>query len=71
MTTIKVSEKLKDYLKKRKISPSESYEDVIWDLIEDSLVIKEEAKQDIYESKDDYEQRKTISLKELKEEHDL
>ena len=42
-TTIQISEDLLEELKKRKIN-EKSYEDVIWDLIEDELELSEETK---------------------------
>ena len=46
-TTIQVSEKLVDTLKKRKLYDKESYEEIIWDLVEDSTEINDETKRDI------------------------
>jgi predicted CopG family antitoxin len=41
-STIQIREDLLKALKKRKLHPKESYEDVIWDLLEDQMVLKEE-----------------------------
>ncbi len=46
-TTIQVSEKLVDTLKMRKQYDKESYEGVIWNLVEDTLEINEETKREI------------------------
>ena len=46
-TTIQVSSKLLESLKKRKLYDKESYEEVIWDLMEDSMEISEETKRSI------------------------
>ncbi len=43
-TTIQVSERLLGTLKQRKLYDRESYEEVIWNLVEDSLELNEEAK---------------------------
>jgi len=56
VTTIQVSEELVDVLKKRKMYSKESYEEIIWDLIEDSLELSKETKKSINKS-----------LKEIKE----
>lgn len=52
-TTIQVSERLLENLKKKKIYDKESYEEVIWDLIEDSMELNEETKKDVEEARDD------------------
>ena len=49
VTTIQISEKLQDQLKKRKLFEGESYEDVIWDLVEDSMELSSETKKQIEE----------------------
>ena len=67
-TTIQVSEKLIKKLKERKISESETYEDIIWDLLEDTMELSEEAKADIEQSKKDIAAGKTKSLEQVKKE---
>ena len=42
VTTIQVSEDLKKSLTKRKLHDNETYEDVIWDLLEDQMELSEE-----------------------------
>ncbi len=46
-TTIQVSNELQSELSKRKLFDKESYEEVIWDLIEDTLEISEETKKEV------------------------
>jgi hypothetical protein len=46
-TSIQVSVDLVDELKNRKIFDSESYEDVIWDLLEDTIELSQEIKKEI------------------------
>src|SRR3989344_4612449 len=46
-TTIQVSEELLDELKIRKISDKESYEEIIWDLIDDTMELSDETKREI------------------------
>ncbi len=41
-TTIQVSTELAEELKKRKLYEKETYEEVIWDIIEDTLELSEE-----------------------------
>ena len=50
-TTIQVSEELLDELKIRKISDKESYEEIIWDLIEDAMELSDETKREIEKAK--------------------
>ena len=46
-TTIQVSQELQKTLAKRKLYDRESYEEVIWDLLEDTMELTEEAKKEI------------------------
>lgn len=65
-TTIQVSTGLLQQLRNRKMYDKESYEDVIKDLIEDSLELSEETKRHIQEAEEDIKQGRTISLEEVK-----
>lgn len=67
-TTIQISEKLQGRLKKRKLYDNESYEDVIWDLLEDSMELSEETKKNIAEYEANYEKwKKEGKLKTLEQ----
>lgn len=68
VTTIQVSKELKDKLSKRKISPKDSYEEIIWDLLEDTLELSEQTKKDIALSRKEYERGEFITHSELKKE---
>lgn len=68
VTTIQVNEKLLEALKLRKISDKESYEEVIWDLIEDTMELSEETKKNIAQSQKEIKEGKTISLEKIKNE---
>lgn len=46
-TTIQVSEQLLSTLKNRKQYDKESYEEVIWDVLEDAMELSEETKKEI------------------------
>ena len=65
-TTIQISRELLDKLKMRKLSEKESYERVIWDLIEDSMELSEETKRNIAQSEREIKEGKTVSLEEVK-----
>jgi len=67
-TTIQISENLHQRLANRKISSSESYEEVIWDLIEDTTEISEETKKEIDQARIEIEKGKGIPLEQLKKE---
>ncbi len=67
-TTIQISSKLLESLKKRKIGSKESYEEVIWDLVEDSMELSEETKKDIEESRKEVIAGKFKSLSRIKKD---
>jgi predicted transcriptional regulator len=52
-TTIQVSEQLVDTLKKRKQYDKESYEEVIWNLVEDTMAVNEQTKKEIEQARAD------------------
>ena len=68
VTSIQLSEELKEELKRRKLHDSETYENVIWDLIEDTLELSKETLLAIEEAKEDHLNNRTISHEELKRE---
>ena len=70
-TSIQVSKELLEKLKLMKIHNKESYEDLIWDLIEDRLEFSEETKKSIEESRRQIAEGKTISLEEIKIKYKL
>lgn len=47
ITTIQISSELKEALRKRKLHTKESYEDIIWDLLEDQMHLKDEIVKEI------------------------
>ncbi|MGV8141329.1 MAG: DUF7557 family protein [Candidatus Woesearchaeota archaeon] len=65
-SSIQVSEDLLDRLKTMKVSDSESYEDIIWDLIEDHLELSEETKKHIAQSEKEIKEGKLIPFEEVK-----
>ncbi len=67
-TTIQISAELKKTLGKRKLVDAESYEDVIWDLLEDSLGLSEETKRNIKQAEEDYKAGKFKTLEQVKKE---
>jgi len=65
-TTIQVSKNLLEKLQLMKMHNKESYEDIIWDLIEDRMELSEETKKNIAISEKQIKEGKTISLEDLK-----
>ena len=66
VTTIQVSEKLVKQLKTRKMYNKESYEEIIWDLLEDNMELSEQTKKHIENSKREIAAGKTVSLEKIK-----
>ncbi|MBT4539896.1 hypothetical protein HOC35_00130 [Candidatus Woesearchaeota archaeon] len=67
-TTIQISEELKVKLAKRKMYNKETYEEVIWDLLEDTMELSNETKRNINESMKDIKAGRTKSLSQVKKE---
>ncbi len=65
-TTIQVSSELVQELKARKLYEKESYEEIIWDLIEDTKELSEETKKNIAIAEQQVKEGKVISHEELK-----
>ncbi|HLC78648.1 MAG TPA: hypothetical protein VJH92_05990 [Candidatus Nanoarchaeia archaeon] len=58
-TTIQISRDLLEKLQKMKMHNKESYEDIIWDLIEDRMELSEETKKSIAEYEEDLKKGRT------------
>ena len=65
-TTIQVSEKLLSTLKRKKLYDKESYEEVIWDLVEDSQEVNAETKQEIEQARADIKAGKFYTHEQVK-----
>lgn len=65
-TTIQISDELLERLRNMKFSNKESYESIIWDLIEDRLEFSESTKKNLNQSEKEIKEKKTISLEKLK-----
>lgn len=70
-TTIQISEELQSTLSKKKIFDRETYEEVIWDILEDSLELNEETKKEIEEARLEYKQGKFKTIEQVKKEMGL
>ena len=70
-TTIQISKELLEQLKMRKMSEKESYEEVVWDLIEDTMELSEETKRSIEIGRQQVKEGKTISLEAVKKKYGI
>lgn len=68
MTTIQISKDLKEELQKRKLYEKETYEDIIWDILEDTMELSEETIKNIEQSEKDIAKGKSYTLEEVKKE---
>lgn len=67
-TTIQVSKNLINVLKAMKMYQKESYEEIIWDLVEDRAEFSEETKQNIAQSEQEIKEGKVTSIEEIKKQ---
>jgi hypothetical protein len=65
---IKLTPEILEELNKRKINQNDTYEEVIWDLLEDSMELSEETKKRIKIAEKEVKEGKIISYKQLKED---
>ncbi|MCH7568703.1 MAG: hypothetical protein IIA87_04755 [Nanoarchaeota archaeon] len=67
-TTIQISRDLLGKLKSLKLSEKESYEDLIWDLIEDRMELSEETKKSIARAEEDIKKGRVHKWEDVKKE---
>ncbi|MFH1510586.1 MAG: hypothetical protein ABIF10_02755 [Candidatus Woesearchaeota archaeon] len=67
-TTIQVSGKLMEEFKNRRMYDKESYESIIWDLLEDSMELSEETKRKIKVAEKEFKQGKFYTHEHVKKE---
>ncbi len=67
-TTIQISKKLKEKLGKRKLHDSETYEDIIWDLLEDSMELSDETKKHILQAQKEFREGKGKTIEQVRKE---
>ncbi len=70
-TTIQISKKLQKELLKRKLYDKETYEEIIWDMMEDSMELNDQTKKEITEARAEIKAGKVHSLKKVKKEQGL
>jgi len=68
ITTIQISDKLKKELARKKLSNRETYESIIWDLLEDTIELNEITKEELKESRKEIKAGKVSTLGQIKKE---
>ena len=67
-TTIQISKALQKELLKRKFFNKETYEEVIWDLIEDTKELSNQTKKDLAQARTEIKAGKVHTLAKVKKE---
>lgn len=70
-TSIQISESLQKELTKRKFFEKETYEEVIWGLVEDSRELNEETREEIALARAEIKEGKVHTFAEVKKELNL
>jgi predicted CopG family antitoxin len=70
-TTIQISSDLQQELNKMKLFNRETYEEVIWNIIEDTKELSEQTRKDIALSRKEISEGKFITLSDLKKKYNL
>ncbi|MBT3395356.1 hypothetical protein HN992_03420 [Candidatus Woesearchaeota archaeon] len=68
MTTIQISQDLQKELNKMKLYNKETYEEVIWNIIEDTQELTEQTKKEIELARKEFKQGKFVTHAKLKQE---
>jgi hypothetical protein len=67
-TSIQISKELQKELLKRKLFDKETYEEILWALIENSLELNEQTKKELAQARCEVKSRKTHTLAQVKKE---
>jgi predicted kinase len=67
-TTIQISEPLQKQLQKRKLSDRETYEEVIWDILEDTQELNDETKRELAQARAEIKAGKYKTISAVKKE---
>lgn len=70
-TTIQISKELLGNLQKMKMHVKESYEDIIWDLLDDRMELSEETKKDIEDGRKEIKEGKFVTLEDIKKKYKI
>ncbi|MBU0471572.1 MAG: hypothetical protein KKF89_01260 [Nanoarchaeota archaeon] len=71
LTTIQITQDLQQELNKMKLFARQTYEEVIWDVIEDTKELSEQTKRDIAKARKEIAEDKFITLTDLKKKYDI
>ena len=67
-TTIQISEDLQKELSKKKLYDRETYEEILWNMIEDVTELSEETKRELIESRKEISEGKIHTFDAVKKE---
>ena len=67
VTTIQISETLQEKLAKKKLYDRETYEDVMWDLLEDTEELSEETKRQISFARMEVKEGKVKTIEQVRQ----
>lgn len=70
-TTIQISQDLQKELNKMKLFHKETYEEVIWDIIEDTKELSKQTKKEINIAKKEIEKGQFTTLSKIKEKYNI
>lgn len=70
-TTIQISSELQQELNKMKLFNRETYEEVIWNIIEDSKELSEQTKKDMELSRKEISKGEFVTLSDLKKKYNV
>ncbi|MBU4502358.1 MAG: hypothetical protein KKA79_07200 [Nanoarchaeota archaeon] len=68
VTTIQITQNLQSELTERKLFDRETYEEVIWDLIEDTKELNKETKKELEQARAEIKSGKFYTLSQIKKE---
>ena len=71
LITIQISQDLQQELNKRKLFDKETYEELIWNVIEDTKELSEQTKKDIIKARKEIAEGKFITLSDLKKKYKI
>ena len=67
-TTIQISEGLQKELSKKKLYDRETYEEILWNMIEDTTELSEETKKELAEARKEISEGRIHTFDEVKKE---
>ena len=70
-TTIQISQDLQQELNRMKLFSRETYEEVIWNVIEDTKELSEQTKKNIAQSRKEISEGKFVTLSDIKKKYNL